>query len=273
MSSSIRLSAPRRLFVSLDEEAAGVLGQPRQTRLGVEAEEVFRPLDEPHDRLIGVVAGRGELAQALLGRLLDLAPRLERAADRAQAAGVHRVDGDVGAVGRFDDRLEIGLQRRRGRQPLGEEDERLAARELDERLQHGEEGVGRGEAALVAIERVEGLEHPQLADGDAPFHLELTDVAGVAGQAGAAADRLLGQRDVGFAVEGVSALPHRHQLLDVGLGARPGRHHAAHRLADKSRILRVGLERGDGGLGREDAHPRLRDAAHRERLEGSALAE
>ena len=123
------LKGPAQVVGVADEEPARVLGERRQPALRVEPQEVLGLLERADQGLFGVVAERAErqLTDALLAGLLDLASRVGGAADDPQPGGVDRVDGDVRPVGGFDHGSQVRLQGRRSGQPLGEEDQRLAA--------------------------------------------------------------------------------------------------------------------------------------------------
>ena len=94
---------------------------------------------------------------------------------RAQARGVERVDADVLAVRRGDDRAEPRLDGRRHRQALAEVDDRLASGQRAQRVHQRQQRVHRRLAFDVrlqvpkaAVHAVQGLSRGGLGRGSAP---------------------------------------------------------------------------------------------------------
>ena len=147
----------------VDQEAAGLVGKLAQAALRVEPQQILVALEGAgHDPVGGVVAAGLHLPHPPLGRLHHLLAGFLVHALGAQAARVHRVDAHVGPVGVGDDRPELCLDVGRDREALGEEDNRFTPRQALEAVHHREEAVGRGVSLLVALEGLEGAEHPDL---------------------------------------------------------------------------------------------------------------
>ena len=165
----------------------------------------------------------------------------------------------------------MGAQRRRRRQAFGEEDHRLAARQLVEGLQDREQRLGGHVAALIAVHRVERLQHPHLALDEAQLQVGLADARGAASRRRAALLRALHLRHLRLEQRApIAHLVHRFALLLLRLG--PGRDDLADGGADERRVVGIDLEGADERLGREDADAGGAVAAHRQVLEGGLLA-
>jgi hypothetical protein len=163
----------------------------------------------------------------------------------------------------------VRLQRRRSRQAFREENQRLAAGHVAERLHDREERLRRAEAALVAVHGVERLQHPHLALDDAALEVDLADAGRGAG-AGAGLRRagLDGER-----LELVAPIAQLGERFGLLLLDRPaGRRDAAHGRAHERRIVRIHLQRAHDRLGDEDADASRRRTAHRQVLERGLLA-
>ena len=274
MSSSMRLNALRKSLVSRTRKPP--VSSASSARPPCESNRIMilGPLDDPHHRLIGVFAATScSWRMPLLARLLDLPARIGRAADRAQPGGVDGVDGDVRAVGGFDHRAEVRLQRRRRRQALGEEDHRLAARQLVERLQDREQRLGRAEAALIAVHRVERLQHPHLALDEAPLQVESGRVPRGAADGRrpplllrpAAARLRLERSRAGRASASIASRCCSFDSVPAGMTRRTA-------LRTSAGLSVYGLEDADERLGREDTDAGVGVAAHRQVLERGLLA-
>jgi hypothetical protein len=170
-----------------NEEAARVLGERRKAALRVEREEVFRALHGLGVRTVCRVVTERDLPQPIIRRLLELLAGVVERARGPKPVGVHGVDTDVRSVRRFDEGLELRAHRGRGRQPFREEHQRLASADIRHRHQHGLERRGHRVAAVVAVERLEGVEHPLLALDHLLLHLDLADGGARVGERLAAA--------------------------------------------------------------------------------------
>ncbi len=106
--------------------------------------------------------GRGIPGERALCGGVDVVARFLAGALGAQPGRVHRVDADVGAVGRVDDGSELGHHGRRNGQALGEEDHRLAAGQRAHGVDQGEQAVAGRVSLLIALEHVEGLHRAAL---------------------------------------------------------------------------------------------------------------
>ncbi len=181
-----------------DEEAAGLVGELVEAAVRVGAQQILVLLEGHHHRPVGDVAGR--IARHGDGAgLVDTVVGLLGGAEGAQAGRVHRVDADVGPVGRVDDRLEAGLDVGRDGQALGEEHDALAARDRLHRADHRHEGVGGGVALFVPFQRLERLGHAALDGGEPDF-------------GGRAADRRRPATGAGVAGHGVERVGRADQV-------------------------------------------------------------
>ena len=145
----------------VDEEAARLLRQHPEARLGVLLEHELGPLDVAGPRLARVVVGHlgrvvvahaadGDEA-ARRGRLLALHP---------QALGVDSIDADIGPVGGLDHGVELRGHGRGHRQALREQHHRLAPGQGAEAPGQRRQCRGLRVPVAVAHHLLEELLHP-----------------------------------------------------------------------------------------------------------------
>ena len=185
----------------------------------------------------------------------NLLARVGGAAARAQAVGVNGIHGDVRAIGRIDQIVEPRAQHRRDGQPLGEEDDRLAAGSLRERSDHPYQRQRRVVALMVAIERVEAVDHRTFHLEQSEFRLRQPHPRAV-GRHGAAAGRRRSHSEL-LALQLAAALHDFVSPLGLLIGSRAaGRHDLADGPPDRRSVGGVALHHANPGIGGEhaDAH-------------------
>ena len=112
-----------------DHKTAGAAGQLAQPALWIELEQVFVALQlHSHGAARTVFAPACQLPRATFSHRFNLACGFGIAAFRAQPAGLDRIDGDVSARRRVDDRRKTDFDIGRQRQPFREEHDSFAAR-------------------------------------------------------------------------------------------------------------------------------------------------
>ena len=167
--------------------------------------------------------------------LVDAVPGLLGRALGAQAGGVHRIDADVGAIGRVDHRLEPRLDVGRDGQALREEHHALAARDGPHRADDRQQRVGGGVALLVPLERLERLGHPALDRGELRVGGGAADVRRRAALAGAAGHAVRARCCCAMQLLRPTATPAARCVLKLDV-ARPPAVRMAARIASASRV-------------------------------------
>jgi hypothetical protein len=142
----------------VEGHTAGVLRKAAQAVTRILAQNVFVVLEALRQRTAADLAA-AENAAAALTHAVDLVANPCLLVVGAQADGVHRVDGHVGAIGRIGHAEEQVLHRGRQRQPLGKEHQALASRQPSHLLDDCEQAVRRRVAGLVALEGVKPANH------------------------------------------------------------------------------------------------------------------
>ncbi len=110
-----------------DQDAARLVGELAETAVRIAAEVVLVALQRRRSSARPSTSVVGFRRSVRCGRGVDAVARLLARALRPQAGGVHRVDADVGAIGRVDHRPESRRDVGGDGDPFREEDHRLAA--------------------------------------------------------------------------------------------------------------------------------------------------
>ena len=239
-----------------EREAARLVGERRERARRREAHGALVPLLEREEALlrqpapVALVPGprlhHVERAPQLVGRALD-----------AQPPGVDRVDAHPRPVRGADHRPVRGLHVRGDGEALREEQHRLPPGQGGQAPDERQQGVGRGEALLVALERLEALDEAALQHLVEPDpHLLAPPALG--------RPLALGRGHVGLAQplpEAVVRVARELPLVPAGEGRGRERRHRLDRLAQGRRVVGEPLQDGEPAVDREDGGLRARAPA------------